>query len=119
VFWRVHKLPELDPVFVMQGDERNNQIGAGFAALAALTVAIAARGIVERKAAIDGVGRIDDESRTSASAPSSPATAPASRRGRRLTGWRWCSLLGLDYGDQGEKGKCARKDYWFVSMHWG
>src|SRR6516162_7439018 len=66
VLRRMHKLSELDAIFIVKGDERHNQIGAGLTALAALSMTVAAGRIVERKAAIDGIGRIDDESRTSA-----------------------------------------------------
>jgi hypothetical protein len=94
----MHNLSELDAIFVVKGDERNNQIGAGLAAFAALSVAVAAVGVVERKAAIDGIGRIDDEPGTSAAA-SAAATPAALSTGRRLSGRRLGNLLGLDDGN--------------------
>jgi hypothetical protein len=96
----MHKLSELDAIFIVKGDERHNQIGAGLTALAALSMTVAAGRIVERKAAIDGIGRIDDESRTSATpSASAAATTAALSAGRRLSGRRLGNLLGLDDGN--------------------
>src|ERR1700743_420421 len=69
VFRRPPKLRELAPIFVVQSDDGRNEIGAGLAAFAALSVAVAAGGIIERKAAVDGVVRINNEPGTSAAAP--------------------------------------------------
>jgi hypothetical protein len=90
----------LDAVFVMQHDERSNQVGAGIPPFAPLPMAVSAGGIVGGKATVDGVLRIDLESRTSAAAAAS-RTAPAHYCvGRRLSGGR----LSLDCGKHAEEG---------------
>ena len=122
------ELPELNAVLVVQGDQGRNQVGSGLAAFAPIAMAVAAGGVVQGKAAVNRVPRIDLESRTpaaasaatSASSPASPAGSRTSRRcgGRRLRGGRLrCRLLGLQNGDHGKKGKSTQKCDSFIPMH--
>jgi hypothetical protein len=109
------ELGDIDPVFVVEGDQGRDQIGAGFAPFAALPVAISAGGVIGGKAAFDGVSGIDFESRASAWAGRTSA-ASATAGGRAcwgLSGGR----LRLLCGEDADEGECSRKSKSFVNVH--
>ena len=98
-----HVAGELNPVFIVQGDNGGDQVRTRLAAFASFSMAIAARRVVRLEAAVYRFGGVDLESSRPA-APSPPCSGTAARGNTRGRGHR---LLRLQYDHDAKEGETA------------